>query len=157
VYRQTSTSSLRRWPLQPAQGTSKRTIYNPSPRPARQAFHQLCRTIRFLQEQDQERLLIPMPRVLARIQLYPLYLIRTHDQGKEHSVDDKCRCCLSVRSILTSANRFSGVSIGSGLLVQSGTALAKAGPVSLFLSYILIATVLYSFLVLQSLNETHGR
>jgi amino acid permease len=45
------------------------------------------------------------------------------------------------------ANRFSGVSIGSGLLFESGIMLAIGGPVSLFLSYVLMSTVLYAFTV----------
>ena len=40
-----------------------------------------------------------------------------------------------------------GVSIGSGLLYQSGIQLASSGPVSLLLAYIFMGTVVYSVLV----------
>ena len=43
--------------------------------------------------------------------------------------------------------------VGTGLLYQSGEALAKAGAVSLFLAYVLMGSVVYSLQV-QSTTTT---
>jgi amino acid permease len=48
--------------------------------------------------------------------------------------------------VLSSLN-VAGAAIGNGLLIQSGQALYLGGPVSLFLAYIFIGTVMYSVMV----------
>jgi len=42
---------------------------------------------------------------------------------------------------------FTGAAIGNGLLLQSGTNLYLAGPISLLLAYILMGTVVYAVMV----------
>jgi amino acid permease len=46
-----------------------------------------------------------------------------------------------------------GVMVGTGLLYQSGEALAKAGAVSLFLSYVLMGSVVYSLQVPSTITK----
>ena len=49
--------------------------------------------------------------------------------------------------LVVSSLNFAGAAIGNGLLIQSGQALYLGGPVSLFLAYIFIGTVMYSIMV----------
>lgn len=46
-----------------------------------------------------------------------------------------------------------GAAIGSGLLFQSGEALYKGGPVSLWLGYLSMGTVLYAVLVTSVVDQ----
>jgi hypothetical protein len=66
---------------------------------------------------------------------------------RQRSIVVRSKCYLFVFFVPYDAYCHSGVSIGSGLLYQSGQYLSLGGPGSLLLAYIFMGSVLYSVMV----------